>query len=313
MQPHVHLVGDVAQIPPAAGGAAVVHLERLDDAGLVHLDRLGVLAADVQNGGGARVHHVGAQAVAEDLGADMLLGKGQARAAVAGAHHVSLLHRHVEHALDRRADRMVALRDSGQHAEGALQAAQHRAVGVRIDAVLDLDDRTVEEVEQHVVAHAGFLGDGFAYREVAAAGDVAEEVGLALGAGREQPGRFHAQPPEDFLEGTAHALGGIAEVRAGQALAAGGFEIGELLDELFEAKVPFELLDESAQLAVQGAGLPQRLAEQVEARVDQRLLLRHLRGGVVVGARVGDAAPEHVAVLVDAPPPWWWSIRDLCR
>ena len=40
-------------------------------------------------------------------------------------------------------------------------------------------------------------------------------------------------------------------------------------------------------------------AEEVEARVDERLLLRHRGGGVVVGARVGDPAPEDVAVLVD--------------
>ena len=37
----------------------------------------------------------------------------------------------------------------------------------------------------------------------------------------------------------------------------------------------------------------------MEARVDQRLLLGDLRGGVVIGARVGDAAAEHVLLLVD--------------
>jgi hypothetical protein len=98
VQAHVHLVGDVAQVAPAAGGAAVVHLEALDDAGRVDLDRLGVLAADVEHGGGARVHHVRAQAVAQDLAADVLLAEGQPRAAVAGADDIGLLHLGVEDA-----------------------------------------------------------------------------------------------------------------------------------------------------------------------------------------------------------------------
>src|SRR6185369_15891052 len=46
----VHFIGDVAQVAPAARGAAVVHLEALHDARRVDLDRLGVLAADVQHG-----------------------------------------------------------------------------------------------------------------------------------------------------------------------------------------------------------------------------------------------------------------------
>ena len=46
-------------------------------------------------------------------------------------------------------------------------------------------------------------------------------------------------------------------------------------------------------------GAAERLAEQVEAAVDQRLLLGDRRRGVVVRARVGDAAAEDVLVLVD--------------
>src|SRR5271157_754153 len=49
VQAHIHLVGDIAEITPAAGGAAVVHLEVRDDAVLVDLDALGVLAADMSS------------------------------------------------------------------------------------------------------------------------------------------------------------------------------------------------------------------------------------------------------------------------
>jgi hypothetical protein len=67
VEPHLHLVGDVPQVAPGAGRAAVVHLEVLDDAAGVDLDGLGVLAADVEDGAGPLVHEVGAQPVAEDL------------------------------------------------------------------------------------------------------------------------------------------------------------------------------------------------------------------------------------------------------
>ena len=77
VQAEVHLVGDVAEVAAAAGGAAVVHLERGDDAALVDLDRLGVLAADVEHGARVREHGVRAEAVAEDLRADLSLGKGK--------------------------------------------------------------------------------------------------------------------------------------------------------------------------------------------------------------------------------------------
>jgi hypothetical protein len=91
VQAKLHLVGDVAQVTATAGGAAIVHLEVLDDPVAVHLDRLGVLPADVEHGAGALVHQVGTQAVAEDLGADVLLGERQAHPAITGADHVDLL------------------------------------------------------------------------------------------------------------------------------------------------------------------------------------------------------------------------------
>ena len=96
MQTDLHFVGDVAQIAAAACCAAIVHLEVDDDAGFVHLDTLGVLTADVQHGAGTGEHHVGAETVAEDLGADMLLGKRQPHPAITGADHIGLFQFDVE-------------------------------------------------------------------------------------------------------------------------------------------------------------------------------------------------------------------------
>jgi hypothetical protein len=90
VQAHVHLVGDVAEVAPAAGGAAIVHLETLDDAVGIHLNRLGVLATDVQHGAGFGKHGMGPEAVTEDLGANLLLGAGQG-ARRSRADHVGLL------------------------------------------------------------------------------------------------------------------------------------------------------------------------------------------------------------------------------
>ena len=77
---------------------------------------------------------------------------------------------------------------------------------VAVDAVLDLDDRAVEDVEQEVVARAGFLRDRLAGRQVLAAGDVAEEVALALGAGREQRRRLGRDAPEHLGQRLADGL-----------------------------------------------------------------------------------------------------------
>jgi hypothetical protein len=65
-----------------------------------------------------------------------------------------------------------------------------------------------------------------------------------------------------------------------------------VLVELRDAVIP-------STIVATRAALLQRAAEQVEAAVDQRLGLGHRRGGVVVRARVGDAAADDVLLLVD--------------
>ena len=67
MQPHVHFVGDVAEVAPTASGAAVIHLEAFHDAVGIDLDRLGVLPANIEHSRGVWVHHVRAQAVAQNF------------------------------------------------------------------------------------------------------------------------------------------------------------------------------------------------------------------------------------------------------
>ena len=265
----------------------------------IDLDRLGVLAADVEHRRGARIHHVRAEPVAQDLGADVLLRERQPRPAVAGADDVGLLHVGVEDALDRRLDLAPAARGVGQLDERALERREQVPLDrVAVDAVLDLDDRAVEHVEQEVVADAGFLGDRLAGREVLAAGDVAEEVRLALGARREERRRFRREPPEHFGQRFADRLGRVAERGRREAALAGRLQVAELLEVLLRAEVALELAEEAVERAVERARAPERLPEQVEAAVDQRLLLGDRRRGVVVRARVGDAASEDVLVLV---------------
>ena len=62
----------------------------------VDLDALGVLAADVEHRARVRIHHVGAEPVAQDLGADVLLGERQGHAAVAGADEIGLFEFDIE-------------------------------------------------------------------------------------------------------------------------------------------------------------------------------------------------------------------------
>src|SRR5204863_9023391 len=85
VQTEAHLVGDVAGVAAAAGGAAVVHLETPHQSFGVELDRLRVLPADVEHRARAGKHRVRAEAVAENLAADLLLRERQALASVAGA------------------------------------------------------------------------------------------------------------------------------------------------------------------------------------------------------------------------------------
>ena len=170
VQPDVHLVGDVAQVTAAAGGAAVVHLEAGDDAVAVHLDRLGVLAADVEDRPRAREEGVGAEPVAEDLGADLLLGKRQPRAAVPGADGRHLLELGVARRLHRRVD-LRGVADALERAGNVMAEAELEGL------VLDPDDALVIETDEEVEADAVGIGDLLRVPHVGRAGGVAKEVG----------------------------------------------------------------------------------------------------------------------------------------
>ncbi len=76
------------------------------------------------------------------------------------------------------------------------------------------------------------------------------------------------------------------------------FEIGELFQELLEAEAAFEVGEEVLDPPVQPRQLREPLVKEGEPGVDERLVARDPAGGVVVRARIGDAAAEHVEILV---------------
>jgi len=71
---------------------------------------------------------------------------------------------------------------------------------------------------------------------IARAGDIAEEVGLALGARRVELGRLVAQPHEDLRDGVLDPGFLAAETIALDVTEAGLFQIAKLADELFQAE-----------------------------------------------------------------------------
>ena len=185
VQAHVHLVGDITEIAAAAGGTTVVHLEILDDARAVDLDRLGILAANVEHGARVRVHHMGAQPVAEDFRADILLGKGQGDPAITGADLRAFLELDVSRALPHRGLGPVgSICEFGQVLDDPVHSAQEflgHIAGWR--PVLHIDDRFVVEIDQRVVADARRFGDFLANLHDAGAGNIAEEIGFPARTG----------------------------------------------------------------------------------------------------------------------------------
>ena len=145
----------------------------------------------------------------------------------------------------------------GQRGEGALQRRhQVTAHRVGVDAVLDLDDRAVEQVEQVVVAHAQRLGYLLADGQVLAAGDVAEEVALAPRAGAEQRRRLDSQALEDLVERLGHRA--LLKLECAQVAAAGGLQGRRAARVLLGAEVAFELADEALQRTVERAAAAAR-------------------------------------------------------
>jgi hypothetical protein len=165
--------------------------------------------------------------------------------------------------------------------------------------IFHVDDRLVVDVEQQVVRQAGGAGHLFGVSVIAGAGDVAEKVGLALGTGRVEGRRLAAQPIEHLAERRLDARFESGETLALDQAEAGPFEIVELLQKLFEPECPLERGEEFVERGIYSVGFGKRATEQREPGVDPRLLARDPRRGAVVRARIGDAAPDYIAVLVE--------------
>src|SRR5208282_6031286 len=97
--------------------------------------------------------------------------------------------------------------------------------------VLHVDDRLVIDVEKEVVRRGRRARDLLGVYVVARTGDIAEEVRLALGAGRVEGRRLLAQPSEHLAERFLDAGLDLAEALALDMAEAGLFEVPKLLDE----------------------------------------------------------------------------------
>jgi hypothetical protein len=96
----------------------------------------------------------------------------------------------------------------------------------------------------------------------------------------------------------ANSVGASAVSRRKTSVSASPTAFVASLQVLLRAEVALELAEEAVELAVQRAGACERLPEQEEAAVDEGLLLGDGGRSIVVRARIRDAAPEHVAVLI---------------
>ena len=278
VQAHVHFVSDVAEVAPAAGGAAVVHLEVLDDAGGVHLDRLGVLAADVEHGARVGIHHVRAEAMAEDFGTDLFPRERQRDPAVAGADHGGIFQRDFQRRAHDLRHAVCVRVDAGERAQEAVAHVLVRG------AVLHLDNRLVVDVQQQIVGEGRGFCHVLRHRHEARAGDVTEEIGFASRAGGEQVGRLRAQPDEYGVDGLAHGVAGVAEAFGAGVLAAGFRQVGQPVEELFEAETAVEIGEEDVDPVGKIGKCGESAPHQGEAGGDQCFVTRHPAGGVVVRA-----------------------------
>src|SRR6516165_2603430 len=134
---------------------------------------------------------------------------------------------------------------------------------------------------------------------IARARDIAEEIRLALGAGREQFGCFPAQAPEYLGKGLVDCRGDRGEAIAAYLRNASLLEIVELFEELLQTKRPFQACEKGIELDQACPVAVQRTAEQRELPIDPRLLPCHPRRRCIVRARVRNPAPDHLSVLVE--------------
>ena len=226
-----------------------------------------------------------AQAVAEDLALDLLLRERQALSAIAGAHH-----RHHLERLGVGGDRPRngGPRDRIEARAGERVLEQRVEVG-RLLAVLRLHDPAVVggggllEVEREAARR--LVGRG----EEARAGRVAKE-----------PRSVERQRAEDLVGVAAHAVEDRAHARlllrsgVGQERAAALGQAVEPPERRSYAHPSPQRLERLGRERAREAPL-----QATEAGVDERLRPHHVGRHVVIGPRVGDAAPNDPPLVVD--------------
>src|SRR5208282_6084577 len=179
--------------------------------------------------------------------------------------------------------------------ERAQEFAAHLLSG---GPVLHLDDRLVVDIQETVVGEPACLGDFLTDRHEARPRDVAEEVRLAPRAGCKEGRRLLAQADEDGLDGLRKGRLFALEALTSRVLAAGLLEIDELLEELLEPEPALEVLKQALQDRLELRHPREAAVDEREAGIDECLVPRHLAGRIVVRARIGDAAAEHLEILV---------------
>ena len=238
----------------------------------------------------------------------LAFGKGQALAAVAGADAADLLQREG--------------RDAGHgrgRARGRRRAGPERHLRVlvemprRLGGVLHVEDGLVEEAREQVEADARGAPLVLGQRQVAAAGQVAEEVALAprpLGVERVDL----AVPSAPRCDRRMPAAAGGSVSRRERKRSQLACRARAAASGTARRGTAARARRSSVRRLPGSRAMPLKLArDQREARVDQGLAERHLAGHVVVAAAVGDAAAEHARRPRRAPPPWWWSSRGRCQ
>jgi hypothetical protein len=278
----------------------------------VDLDGLGVLPADVEHGARAGELLVRAEPVAQDLGADVLLGERQALPAVAGADGAAV-------------DELDGAARAARPPVRASAARPRSPLGgppacwssnpSSPQLVLDADDGLVEDAHEVVEGHVGV---GVGLRQAAV-------LSWPRGRGRsprsssplQELERRSGWPPHAIMCSTIAATRrGAPRMRATRGCA-------------HSSRTPSASTRSCARTAAGAArsgtrgrifsrtaapGSPSRARDRAgEAGADVHLGLGDRGREIVVAAAVGDAATEDGCPSRRASPPWWWWTPGRCR
>ena len=154
-------------------------------------------------------------------------------------------------------------------------------------------------MQQQLVGQAGIARHGLGVAVIARAGDVAEEIRLALGTRGIEFRGLGPQAPEHFVQRLPQAALGRLQGATAELRAAGHLQVGELLEELLQPEGAFQAGEKlRVTVGCRTAGI-ERAPEQREARVDARLLAGHSCSRAVVGSGVGDSAANDAGLLVE--------------